>query len=578
MSPKPITNNTLFYGDNLPILREHVPTESVDLIYLDPPFNSNRSYNVLFKDESGHAADAQLTAFDDTWHWGEQAEDTYTELVTQAPTDVGKMIAALRGFIGENQMMAYLVMMAARLVELHRVLKPTGSLYLHCDPTASHYLKILLDTTFGARNFRTEIVWKRSAAHSDTKQGRKQHGRLHDVVLFYTKTDQWTWNPVYTPYSKEYVEEFYRYVDAANGRRFRVDNSTAAKPGGDTSYEWRVKRPAGSDNPWQADIEHEYERPEPGWEYKGTPPYKGRYWAYSQANMIEFAKAGRLYHSSSGVPCYKRYLDEMPGVPLQDIWDDIAPVLGKQDLGYPTQKPLALLERIIQASSNPGDVVLDPFCGCGTAVAAAEKLGRKWIGIDVTHLAIALMRYRLDSMFPGIKYDVIGEPEDIGAARQLAHDDRYQFQWWACSLIQAKPLGGQEGSKTGKKGSDKGIDGVITFLDDNTGKPKQVMVQVKSGHVKSGDVRDLIGVLDREKAAMGVFVTLEPPTPDMLTEAVKAGKYHSPGWNQDYRRVQILTIEELLQGRQVHMPPTAQTFKQAPKAERAKEGQEGFGF
>lgn len=551
MSPKPITNNTLFYGDNLPILREYVPTESVDLIYLDPPFNSNRSYNVLFKDEGGKQSESQLTAFDDTWHWGEQAEDTYSELVTQAPTDVRKMIAALRGFIGENQMMAYLVMMAARLVELHRVLKPTGSLYLHCDPTASHYLKVVLDTIFGPESFRTEVVWKRSSAHSDTAQGRKQHGRIHDTLLFYTKGADWVWNPIYTPYDKEYIDSFYRHVEDGTGRRYRLSDLTAAKPGGDTLYEWR-----------------------------GVGPYKGRYWAYTRENMERFESEGRLAYSKSGMPSYKRYLDEMPGVALQDIWADVPPISpgAAERLGYPTQKPLALLERIIQASSNPGDVVLDPFCGCGTAIAAAESLGRKWIGIDVTHLAIALMRYRLDSMFPGIKYEVIGEPEDLGAARQLAQDDRYQFQWWACSLIQAKPLGGQEGSKTGKKGSDKGIDGVITFLDDNTGKPKQIMVQVKSGHVKSGDIRDLIGVLDREKAAIGVFVTLEPPTADMTTEAIKAGKYHSPGWNQDYRRVQILTIEELLQGKQVQMPPTAQTFKQAQKANKGKGEQEGLGI
>jgi site-specific DNA-methyltransferase (adenine-specific) len=263
----------------------------------------------------------------------------------------------------------------------------------------------------------------------------------------------------------------------------------------------------------------------------------------------------------------------MPGVPLQDIWNDIPPALGAQDLGYPTQKPLALLERIIQASSNPGDVVLDPFCGCGTAVAAAQKLGRRWIGIDITHLSISLQKYRLETMFPGLKFQVIGEPEDIGAARQLAQDDRYQFQWWALSLIRAKPLGGQEGSKTGKKGSDKGVDGVITFLDDNTGKPKRVIVQVKSGHVGAPDLVQLVGTVEQEKAAMGVFLTLEPPTGPMETAAVRAGYYHSPGWNQDYRRVQILTIESLLKGAKVDMPPTAQTFKLAQKVEPAKPDQ-----
>jgi site-specific DNA-methyltransferase (adenine-specific) len=252
--------------------------------------------------------------------------------------------------------------------------------------------------------------------------------------------------------------------------------------------------------------------------------------------------------------------------------------MAQERLGYPTQKPLALLERIIQASSNPGDVVLDPFCGCGTAVAAAQKLGRRWIGIDITHLSISLQKYRLAAMFPGLKFQVIGEPQDLGAARQLAHDDRYQFQWWALSLIRAKPLGGQEGSKAGKKGSDGGVDGVITFIDDHTGKPKRALVQVKSGHVKSGDVRDLKGALEREQAALGVFITLEPASQDMETEAVTAGYYHSPGWNQDYRRIQILTIETLLKGAQVAMPPSASTFKLAPKAEEPKAGQAGLGL
>ncbi len=433
MSPRPITENTLFYGDNLLILREHIPSESVDLIYLDPPFNSSRSYNVLFKDEHGTESEAQMTAFEDTWHWNLAAEQTYTELLTEAPDNVAQMIESLRGFIGDNQMMAYLVMMAVRLVELHRVLKPTGSLYLHCDPTASHYLKIILDTIFEPQNFRSEIIWKRSSAHSDTKQGRKLHGHIHDVIFFYTKTDNWTWNPLYTDYDPEYIEDFYRHIEEGTGRRYRLSDLTAAKLGGDTSYEW-----------------------------KGVKPYKGRYWAYSKENMEQFDREGRLYYSKTGMPAYKRYLDEMPGVPLQDVWTDVRPIgaSAAERLGYPTQKPEELLERIIQSSSNPGDSILDPFCGCGTAIVAAQKQERKWIGIDITHLSIALQKYRLEAMFPGIKFKVVGEPKDIGAARQLATEDRYQFQWWSLSLIRARPLGGQEGSREGKKGSDKGIDGV----------------------------------------------------------------------------------------------------------------------
>lgn len=533
-----IAANTLFYGDNLPILREYIPDESIDLVYLDPPFNSARNYNVLFKDESGRDSEAQIEAFEDTWHWSHVAEETYHALVMEAPHEVSKAVEALHDLIGTNQMMAYLVMMAARLVELHRVLKPTGSLYIHCDPTSSHYLKVLLDAIFGPPRFRSEIVWKRSGAHSDTKQGRRMHGHIHDTIFFYTKSEAWTWNPVYTPYSREYIEQMYRHVEPETGRRYRVDNLTASKPGGDTSYEW-----------------------------KGVRPYQGRYWAYSRAKMEEFERQGRLiYSKKSGMPNYKRYLDEMPGVPLQDLWTDIPPVGKQERLGYPTQKPEALLERIIENSSNPGDVVLDPFCGCGTAIAAAHKLGRSWVGIDVTHLSIALMKYRLKDMFLDAEFEVIGEPKDVGAARQLAQDDRYQFQWWAQSLVRAKPLGAKSGGKTGKKGSDKGIDGVINFIDDRGSKPKRILVQVKSGKVKSGDIRDLRGTVEREEAAMGVFITLEEPSRDMRTEAVSAGFYHSPGWGQDFPRIQIHTIGELLRGAGVKMPPQHGTFKQAQRA------------
>ncbi len=532
-----IAANTLFYGDNLPILREHIPDESVDLVYLDPPFNSNRNYNVLFRDEAGKHAEAQIEAFEDTWHWSEHAEEIYRDLVTEGADEVAKAISALRDLVGTNQVMAYLVMMAARLVELHRVLKPTGSLYLHCDPTSSHYLKLVLDAIFGPTRFRSEIVWKRSSAHSDTKQGRRIHGHIHDVIFFYTKSDEWTWNPVYTPYSREYSEHTYRHVEPGTGRRYRLDNLTASKPGGDTSYEW-----------------------------KGVRPYQGRYWAYSRAKMEEFDRQGRLvYSKKSGMPNYKRYLDEMPGVSLQDLWTDIPPVGKQERLGYPTQKPEALLERIVSTSSDPGDIVLDPFCGCGTAITAAQKLERRWIGIDITHLSVALQKYRLEAMFPGIEFEVIGEPGDVGSAHQLAQDDRYQFQWWALSLIRAKPLGAKGGGKTGKKGSDKGIDGSINFFDGGSA-PKRVLVQVKSGKVKSGDIRDLVGTVDREKAAIGVFVTLEETTSHMRQEAVSAGFYHSPGWGQDYPRIQILTIEELLHGAKVKMPPQHGTFREAQRA------------
>jgi site-specific DNA-methyltransferase (adenine-specific) len=296
--------------------------------------------------------------------------------------------------------------------------------------------------------------------------------------------------------------------------------------------------------------------------------------------MEHFDHEGRLYYSKTGMPAYKRYLDEMPGVPLQDVWTDIRPIgaSAAERLGYPTQKPEELLERIIQSSSSPGDIIIDPFCGCGTAIAAAQKLNRKWIGIDITHLSIALQKYRLEAMFPGIKFKVVGEPKDIGAARQLATEDRYQFQWWALSLIRARPLGGEAGSREGKKGSDKGIDGVIAFIDDNTGKAKRVLVQVKSGHVNASHIRDLVGTVQREQAALGVYITLEEPTRDMVTEALKAGFYRSPGWNKDYPRIQILTIDELLHNAELKMPPQFGTFKQAQRVQQSDAEQYKLGL
>ncbi len=531
--PQPITDNTLFYGDNLDILRQYIPDASVDLIYLDPPFNSARNFNVLFRDERGKYSEAQIEAFEDTWHWTQAAERQYHELVTDAPARVSEMISALRALVGTNEMMAYLVMMAARLVELHRVLKPTGSIYLHCDPTASHYLKIIMDAIFGPLSFRNEITWKRTTTHSDAKRWSP----VADILLYYGKTDRVTWNPQHAPHAEEYLASKYRYHEA-DGRRYRLDNMTSPNPRPNMTYEW-----------------------------KGFPsPPNG--WRYSRETMAKLDAAGRIWYPKEKTkrPQLKRYLDEMPGVVLGNVWADVAPINSQADerLGYPTQKPLALLERIIAASSNPGDIVLDPFCGCGTAVAAAQKLGRRWIGIDITHLAIALMRYRLCAMFPDARFQVIGEPEDVGSARQLAQDDRYQFQWWALSLVKAKPLGG-DGGKTGKKGSDKGIDGVINFVDDGSGKPKRVLVQVKSGHVKSGDIRDLRGTVEREGAAIGVFITLEEPTRDMTTEAVSAGYYHSPGWDRDYPKIQVLTISQLLHGAEIKMPPAHGTFKEAQR-------------
>ena len=564
--------NQLYFGDNLDILRNDVADASVDLIYLDPPFNSNASYNVLFQEKSGEQSTAQITAFEDTWQWSLESEIAYQDVVTNATGKLPALLQAMRQFLGTNDMMAYLTMMAQRMVELHRVLKPTGSIYLHCDPTASHYLKLMMDAVFGSANFRSEIVWKRTSAHSDAKQGRKQHGRVHDIILYYTKGPEWTWNVTYTRYDQEYVENFYRHEEPVTGRKYQMGDLTAAKPGGDTEYEWRIKR--REQGAWEADLSNEWQNSRPGWEYKAVPPYQGRYWAFSQENMQQFAREGRLAYTKTGTPRYKRYLDEMPGVPLQDWWEDIHPIGAKarERLGYPTQKPEALLERIVSASSNEGDVVLDPFCGCGTAIAAAERLNRRWIGIDVTHIAITLIRHRLHDTFKtDVKpYEVLGQPQDVASAQALATDSqnsgRYQFEWWALGLVDARP------AQERKKGADSGIDGYINFFDDNSGKAKRIVVQVKSGNVSRNQIATLKGDMEREKAEIGLFITLSPPTGPMISEAVDAGFYtpeHFP--DSHYPRVQILTIEELLNGKRAEYPRLAPeaTFQQAPRRRRS---------
>ena len=527
--------NTLYYGDNLDILKRYVKDESVDLVYLDPPFNSNANYNILFAEKDGSKAASQIQAFSDTWTWSQDDESVYAEIMT-AGGRVADCLKAFRTFLSTCDMLAYLVMMAPRLVELKRVLKETGSIYLHCDPTASHYLKMLMDAVFGPTIFRTEIIWKRSSAHSDAKQGRAQHGRIHDVILFYTKTDEWFWNQVFTPYDQQYVDDFYKYVESGTGRQYRLDNLTG-----------------------------------PGGAAKGNPSYEvmgiTRFWRYSKEKMTELIQQGRIIQTKPGaVPAYKRYLDEMPGVSLQDLWCDIGPIGAQaaERLGYPTQKPVALLERIIRCSCPDGGVVLDPFCGCGTTIAAAQRLGRTWIGIDITHLAITLIKSRLkDSFGESLVFKVVGEPTSVPDAAVLAAADPYQFQWWALGLVGARPV-------EQKKGADKGIDGRIIFQVEKQPVFDSVIISVKAGHINVAHVRDLKGVLEREKAAIGVLISMEDPSKPMQAEAITSGFYEFQSWGQKYPKVQILTITELLAGKHIEMPPIRQlgaTFKKAPKAE-----------
>ena len=518
-------DNMLYYGDNLEVLREHVPDESVDLIYLDPPFKSNQSYNVLFAERDGSQSAAQIKAFEDTWHWDQAAATAYRAVV-EAGGKVSEVLQAFRLFLGDNDMLAYLSMMALRLVELHRVLKPTGSLYLHCDPTASHYLKMLLDAIFGLTNFRNEITWKRFNFHADARR----FGKVTDRILFYTRGPDFIFNTLRVPFSKEYVSSKFNHVDD-DGRMFRLDN---------------LNPPGGRG---------------PVYEYNGvTKP-----WRFTRERMLQLESEGRIY-TESRVAQLKRYLDELKGQAVHELWSDIPPInpRAKERLGYPTQKPEALLERIILASSNEGAVVLDPFCGCGTAIAAAQKLGRRWIGIDITHLAINLIRHRLQDAFgPDIAqtYEVIGEPKALPDAQALAQQDPYQFQWWALGKVGARPL-------EQKKGADRGIDGRLYFHDEGPkGRTKQIILSVKAGKTGVAHVRDLRGVVQREQAAIGVFISLQEPTRAMRQEAASADPYHSSGWDQDYPGLQLLTVADLFAGKRIAYPQMSNvTYQRAPRA------------
>lgn len=528
--------NQLFFGDNLEILRgNHIPVGSVELIYLDPPFNSNATYNILFAEKSGEKSAAQITAFEDTWHWGEEAAAAYDDVVRGDRPRLAELLRSLRAFLGQNDMMAYLSMMAARLTELHRVLKPTGSLYLHCDPTASHYIKLLLDAIFSPKNFRNEIIWKRTSAHSSAKR----LGPIHDTIFYYTKTESFLWNPIHTEHADKYVKSHYSQADS-DGRIWTASDLTAMGV-----------RHGSSGEPWR------------GFDVTA----KGNHWKFTIANLERLDAEGRIYWPpKGGWPRYRRYLDEVKGVTLQDLWDDIPPInaVAKERLGYPTQKPEALLERIIMASSNEGDLILDPFCGCGTTITVAEGLKRRWIGIDITHLAITLIKKRLHDSFGEelAPYEVVGEPVDAKGAEALAETNRHQFEWWALGLIDAAP------AQDKRKGADRGVDGVLYFQEKDDGPYQKIIVQVKSGNVNAAMVRDLKGVLPREKAALGCLLTLKPPTRPMKEEAAAAGFYvpeHFPELR--FPRLQILTIAELFAGRQLEYPRWVppKTFKKAAR-------------
>jgi site-specific DNA-methyltransferase (adenine-specific) len=466
--------NKLFYGDNFEVLKLHIRSESVDLVYLDPPFQSGRDYNVLFQEQDGTKAKAQIKAFEDTWEWGTEAAEIYDEVVSGGGA-VGNALEAFRQLLGGTPMLAYLSMMAPRLVELRRVLKPTGSIYLHCDSTASAHLRLLMDAVFGQKNFRNDILWYYYNKMHDSR--KKMFPRATDTLLFYVKD-------VTQPFTFKQLKEI-RDKPTMQLARKKVDGRMVNAKDDEGHVIYRLKEDRTIDNVWRIST--------------------------------------------------------------------IQPADKKQRMDYPTQKPERLLERVIEASSNEGDVVLDPFCGCGTAVVVAQKMKRQWIGIDVTHLAVGLIKFRLLHSFglkAGKDYEVIGEPTTIEGAKQLAADDTHQFEHWSLGLVGAR--------KSAKgKGSDKGIDGQLSFQEGGTGSPHQkILISVKSGKVSSPLVRDLRGVVERDKAAIGLFITLQPPTKDMRTEAASAGFYESP-WGK-HPRIQILTVEDLIEGKTPDLPPFRQ--------------------
>jgi len=536
--------NKLYYGDNLDVLRKYIKDETIDLCYIDPPFNSKRNYNQIYNN-IGKEDKAQAQAFVDTWTWDDEAIKGYSEITNNAggvkfTKQCIDLIIGLKKVLGEGSLMAYLISMTLRVNEIYRVLKPTGSFYLHCDSTANHYLKIIMDTIFCVNNgeYQSEIVWRRTTAHGNAKQGSKRFEVNFDTIFFYTKGDEYIFNTSYMPFKEEQIEKQYNKVDS-QGRKYRYVTPTAAKGGGDTSYE-----------------------------FHGVKPPNGRYWAYSKANMEKFYEEGKLYFSNTGQPYIKYYLDERPGVAVMSFWDDVKPMspTSSERLGYPTQKPEALLERIIKASSNEGDIILDAYCGCGTTVAVAQQLKRKWIGIDITYQSISLILKRVKEHFgnEAIKnIELNGVPKDMESAIALAHkeDDRVrkEFEKWAILTYSDNKALINE-----KKGADGGIDGIAYMLTGND-EHKQVLFSVKSGYVGNSMIRDFCHVVNKEDAAIGIFITLEKPTAPMLKEAKGMGKYINPLTHQEYSKVEIVTIEEIINGKLLNLPHAIEVVKKAEK-------------
>lgn len=515
-------HNMLDYGDNLTIMRA-MPDSSVDLIYLDPPFNSQRTYNLIYTKLTGMPLPEQEEAFCDAWTMDSEKIQMAEEIPITihdkygVTDDVAKFwkawINALR--TTEPRLLAYLVYMTYRLFEMRRILKSTGSIYLHCDPAASHYIKVMMDGVFGHANFRNEIIWQRTSAHSSAKR----YGPVHDVVLYYANGEETTWNPTYQPYDEDYIAT--RFARGSERPWKDADLTGAGTRNGETGKDWRGFNPTS----------------------------KGRHWAYPPDELDKLDRDGRIYwpKKKGGWPRFKAYLDESEGIPLQDVWTDISPVnsQAQERLGYPTQKPLALLERIITSSTNLGDVVFDPFCGCGTAVVAAHQLNRHWIGCDIAILSVQIVRDLLDRRYglhDGEHYHITGVPRSVEAAKDLFERDKKQFQHWLVELS-----GGFTNNKTS---GDQGVDGRLYFGPKSD--LRSMVLSVKGGHLSPQFVRELRGTLERDGTEMAGFLCLNEPTKGMVTEAAKAGMFTYDG--ASYPRMQIRTVQELLDGKAFDTP------------------------
>lgn len=527
--------NRLYFGDNLEVLDEHVADESVDLVYLDPPFNSNRNYSVIFgRNRAADETVAQSDAFEDTWRWTPTTETLIGDLSNTAPTRVADALSAYYTLLGESEALAYLVNMTPRLLQLHRVLKPTGSLFLHCDPTMSHYLKVLLDAMFDARNFRNEIIWNRTAAKA---LQTTRVARNHDVILAYGKSENFIFNSdaMFAPYDETDLDaktrEKYSLKDK-DGRRYQLTS---------------LINPAAN-------------RPNLTYEFLGVT----RVWRWTKERMQAAYEGGQVVQTAPGrVPRLKRYLDEQRGKPLSDVWTDITPINARaaERLGYPTQKPVALLERIIKLTTNPGDVVLDPFCGCGTTVDAAQRLGREWVGVDITQLAVDVITKRLQHTFGSEVFDQIritGIPKDLGGARALFDRSPLEFETWAVTMVNAEP--------NRKQVADKGVDGIARFPLGGKGQIGKLIVSVKGGKtIGPAMVRELLGAVEARKAQMGVLITLAPPTRGVTDAIDHGGVFTHPANGQKYPRLQHITVADLLAKKRPQVPPTFLPYIAAQK-------------